>query len=333
MREIVNICDYSNTIDKQISLLKLIRDLKKTYDVCISSHVPLPTWIVEEVDYYFFYKKNLLSQNPKFAYYKWYLTDTWKINYKPFFTHTSHTQAILSLVLPSLTFLKSLGYCKVHMIEYDTILKNFDEFIFNSKKLEEFDAVGYIEIIMGNNFENPLWFLGAYHALNLNSFTYEELSYDFDEIEKIMCSVSDESDENTHYEGEQVIFRKLYNNKKIFPQDPSMCYKSLDTNNQNIHAGKYFSNLNNFTVYLKDKTLWFFASNEEFTNVENIKIIIDDSKILNFNVRPRTWINTQIHTDSFEKIMVIFNDQDKRILNRNNPLDEALLNSVFIETF
>jgi hypothetical protein len=113
-----------------------------------------------------------------------------------------------------------------------------------------------------------------------------------------------------------------------------MCNKSLDfTNSQNIHAGKYFSNLNNFTVYLKDKTLWFFASNEEFTNLENIKIIIDESKILNFNVRPKTWINTSIHSDSFEKIMVIFNDQDKRILNRNNPLDEALLNSVFIENF
>ena len=65
MKEIIYIVDYSNTLEKQINLLNLIKSInREIYDVCISSHCILPEWIIELCDYYFYDKNNDLLYEP-----------------------------------------------------------------------------------------------------------------------------------------------------------------------------------------------------------------------------------------------------------------------------
>ena len=146
MKEIIYIVDYSNTLEKQINLLNLIKDInREVYDVCVSSHCILPEWIIELCDYYFYDKNNDLLYDPFLQEFRYHINEVFEIWYKSIQVKSTWILAILRLNLSTFTFLKSLGYKVVHTMEYDINIKNFDELKDNSILLKNHDLVAYIE--------------------------------------------------------------------------------------------------------------------------------------------------------------------------------------------
>jgi hypothetical protein len=85
MKEIIYIVDYSNTLEKQINLLNLIKGInREVYDVCVSSHCVLPEWIIELCDYYFYDKENEVINDSFLKSYYYFNTDKFHITYKLF---------------------------------------------------------------------------------------------------------------------------------------------------------------------------------------------------------------------------------------------------------
>ena len=146
MKKIFLIVDYSDTVDKQLRLINLIKSIKENgYEVAICSHIKLPIIVIDEVDYYFYDKNNDLSFDQELLLYKYYTTDFFTIKHKPLSFYSLHITAALHMLIPSLQYLKKIGYDIVHKIEYDVIIKNVSEFIENEKIIEkdDLDFVGF----------------------------------------------------------------------------------------------------------------------------------------------------------------------------------------------
>ena len=219
MKEIIYIIDYSNTLEKQINLLNLIKDInREVYDVCVSSHCVLPEWIIELCDYYFYDKENEVINTPLMKSYYYFNTDKIHITYKPWFIPSAYIIPIFRLILSTYSFLKILGYKIVHTIEYDCEILNYNEFKNNSLLLDEYDIVGYVEkhnqslnSKINNSIENINWIHGNLISINLTKFNFQEFIYD---KEKMLDILDKKHNEHYSYCQEKTGWEYIWKSKK-----------------------------------------------------------------------------------------------------------------------
>ena len=319
MREIFHIMDYSNTVEKQINLYKLIKKIKEKYPVVVSSHFPLPDWLTKECDFYFFDQKNLLIYDYNIKNNKFYSTDNFHIEYKPYDTVSAHIVAITRLVLLVNSAMKSMGYDIIHQIEYDCEILNFEEFEKNSELSKTNDVVCYLETVYQNKIENPIWYHGVYQTLNLNSFDYTEFIYDEEKIIKTLY----ESFYGGGFFQEKMTNMLFYENKKVHVKHLEEVKKSIKYNFFTI-GHSVWEIENSYSFFIKDGKYSLFVDNSTF-EVYEFKIIYDGIEVENYTVFPKTWFLTSTNKSPKSKVEIIINEKYSKKFNLKNEYDVGLL--------
>jgi len=330
MKEIIYIADYSNTLEKQINLLNLIKSIdRKIYDVCVSSHCALPEWIIELCDYYFYDKNNDILYDPFLKEFRYNTTEVFEIWYKSIQVKSTWVLAILRLNLPTFTFLKSLGYSVVHKMEYDINIKNFDELKDNSILLKNYDLVAYIEPneSFNNTFENPLWIHGCFLSLNLLSFNFNELIFNRDLLLKTLYY---HSFNNLSYSQEKTAFDYIWKSKKICKKPFKDTLNSFDLNLVTSNNTEFSKPQNNFSVFKKDNQMYLYFDNTNSSDIQNIKLIFDNSKIYNYQISPRYWSLQSIKNIPLKTIQVILNGHEVKTYKLDDKFDNHYLTSTVL---
>lgn len=174
MEEIYLIAAHSETPKQKDLLRKLVSSLKNSSkNILVASHVPIPSDVLEMVDYSFYNKKNELLTDSRYKGFLTLHTVDCKVASKNFFSYNS-VLAIYHLFFPSLMICKNEGFRIVHYIEYDSEINDFQEFESNVSLLKEGnDAIIYNKDTNPENF----FMSGEFMSLNLDSFSYDELNY------------------------------------------------------------------------------------------------------------------------------------------------------------
>ena len=144
MKEIILISAYTPDVERQDDLRNLVISLKDfKYRVCLVTHTSTPQDIIDRCDYFLYDKENEVLYDPEIKY--WY-NHTFKdiaFSFVDYSTISTHMLPVFRMYLSGLMYLKSLGEEIVHMIEYDTIVKNKEMWDQNVEILKEKDAVFY----------------------------------------------------------------------------------------------------------------------------------------------------------------------------------------------
>jgi hypothetical protein len=335
MKEIIYIIDYSNTLEKQINLLNLIKDInREVYDVCVSSHCVLPEWIIELCDYYFYDKNNDLLYDPFIKPFKHYQNNIFNIKYKPINIKSAHILAILRLNYSTLTFLKSLGYDKIHQIEYDCKIKDFNEFKNNSQLLDTYDAVLYFqetfEYKNNNSINNPLWAYGSFCSFKLFSFTFEKLSYDRQKILDTLYIKNNKTfmidTDPGAYSQEKTVYELFWKNKKIYKKPTTQLDPYFITNLHSSINSRFSDMSNNISIFKKDKKIWFYLNNLS-NKTSYTQLIFDNYKIYNYSTLPFHWNLQSIKHIPIENIQLIHNGKTIKTYNMKDKFDIEYLTS------
>jgi hypothetical protein len=145
MKEIVAILSHADTTDKLEILQKCLREIKnQNYKVMLSSHIEVPDYIKNELDYFLFDKENPLILNKEFPgmahIYIWQSHTGYHQNYS---LDYNHSYAVLKLIKNSLAIAQINGYEKIHFVNYDYVL--YDDYILknHSDALDRVDLFSY----------------------------------------------------------------------------------------------------------------------------------------------------------------------------------------------
>jgi len=334
MKEIIYIVDYSNTLEKQINLLNLIKGInREVYDVCVSSHCVLSEWIIGLCDYYFYDKENEVINTPLMKSYYYFNTDKVHITYKPWFVPSAYIIPIFRLILPTYSFLKILGYKIVHTIEYDCEILNYNEFKNNSLLLDKYDMVGYVEkhnqslnSKINNSIENINWIHGNLISINLTKFNFQEFIYD---KEKMLDILDKKHNEHYSYCQEKTGWEYIWKSKNIYAKPLEDIKKSL---NNSLVGNSKLETLkieNTIALYINKSNKYQFFVNSKKKSYK-IQLIIDSQKTHNFTTTKDMWHLFDINTPD-TSIQVIIDGITIKSFNLNNKLDIEYINSTTID--
>jgi hypothetical protein len=286
MSEIVLITDFSNTSSKKLILKELISQINSKYEICLTSHCVLPFDIIEDVEFYLYDKKNPYINNNSLKGIRYFTTTDFTITYKSYLLPASHIPAILRLWQLSLSFLKSAGYKIIHVLEYDTLIKDLNIFEINKNKLEDNDVVLYQKD--GN-------MVGSLISINLEKFQFETFEYDYQKIFDLY--------EKTHLESivfssERTIYDLIFKNQKVLKLDNQELEKFLDFGKYQIMSENVL-NKNTFTFYKDSTDLMFFVHNGAKNEI-SFDLIVNDIFFMNLKIPPNVWNIRKVDVSSLK---------------------------------
>lgn len=153
MKDLILITAFCPTKDKENKLKNLVTFFKNysdVFDIMVTSHSNVSSDIIDICDYFIYDKENLLLYDDKFKMRFFFKTKNFIINTN-YLNNYSTNYAVLKLTSIGLSLSKTLGYKKVHKIEYDTNITSVGEIIDNSNLLNEKDIIFYTKNGLNNN--------------------------------------------------------------------------------------------------------------------------------------------------------------------------------------
>lgn len=177
MKDLIAILSYHPTLEQEDMLRNLVNNisnLNKDFDIMISSHSYIPKDICDKVDYVIYDKENKILSEDKYRAQLWvnlnnnikvYTQYVGNINGGAFNT----TLTAFKLHCMACSFSKSVGYEKIHIIEYDTSINSLNELEENSKLLNEYDSIFYSDLIENPNLNGLKSISGMFQSSNLKS--------------------------------------------------------------------------------------------------------------------------------------------------------------------
>jgi hypothetical protein len=222
------------------------------------------------------------------------------------------------MYLGGLAYLKSMGEEIIHMIEYDTIVKNREIWDKNLELLKEKDAVFFT--LPRFYSDNKLICVWSFQSVNVSNIDFNLLSYD--EMKLINQ------------------YKEYFVNHKI-PIFESMIYDNLwkhlnyhliDLNIETDLESSFIINTDRVemsewsTFYYHQNQLYFFNRNTEAVP-NKYTIITNDSQIDNFTVNPGYWFYHRITSENVNNILLFKNNKLIKELDLSNPTDQYWINS------
>jgi hypothetical protein len=183
MKEIVLIAAYTPDTVKQDNLRELVKSLKElNYRICLITHTSTPLDIVDRCDYYIYDKENELLYDPDIKYKYFCVLQDYIFRFKDYLAVSTHMLPIFRMYLGGLAYLKSMGEEIIHMIEYDTIVKNRKMWDINNEILKEKDAVFYTTF--QQHIDNKEIYVVGPHSVNIKNISYDFLNFNSSELKK-----------------------------------------------------------------------------------------------------------------------------------------------------
>lgn len=171
MNEIFLIGAYADTEEKLKTLYDLVLFLKENNKkILISSHLTIPSFIINNCDYFIFDKENKLITDKEYFGYV-YFKDPFIEIYTRNAGTVNTSLAVLKLISNGTILCKSLGYNIIHYLEYDSKISDIGEFNSNFEILKNQDVSSIVYFEHGQ-------MIGNYFCYNLDKLDYERFIYD-----------------------------------------------------------------------------------------------------------------------------------------------------------
>lgn len=126
-------------------LIISLNNFKDVFDTLIVSHTPIPLDIQKKVSYCFYDSKNEILTDWDLLNQPWFNPNDDRRIQSSFLSRKNTHLAIWRMLILGFSLSKNMGYKKVHHIEYDCKINDVNEFVNNSKILNEYDSVIYID--------------------------------------------------------------------------------------------------------------------------------------------------------------------------------------------
>lgn len=297
-QEIILILAYTPTIKKQDKLRELINLLNSfNYRICLATHSSTPQDIIDRCDYYLYDKDNPIIYDPDIKYWSTWKINTLKFSFKDYKILSTHGLALWRMYSGALTYLKSLGEEIVHMIEYDTIVKNKDIFEANSSLLKSLD-IGAVLYSLPRFYEkNKLICNWPFQSINISKIPFNLLEYNFNTLKnqykKYFTSKKFPVIERMFFDNiwKNIDYTVIKLNKET---DIS---SSLDLNQERIGGVLWF------TINFYNNKFYYLARNNT-KQKQNYTIIIDD-KVINKTIPPGHWEWKPLNVESPNHIRIL----------------------------
>ena len=144
IKDLILITTYCPDDYRENILRDLVDSLQSfPFDVMVVSHTPIPLDIQKKVNFVWYDEKNELLTDWDLINQPWFNPGYDRRIQSGLLTKKNTHLAIWRMLILGNSIAKNLGYKKVHKIEYDCIIKNYDEFIENSNLLDTYSCVTY----------------------------------------------------------------------------------------------------------------------------------------------------------------------------------------------
>lgn len=292
MKDLIIICAYTPDNYRKNILNDFVKSIDKvTFDVMVSSHSDVFPETLDNIDYFIYEKNNEVLYDFEFKYLLEYHTDDWFIETTES-RDFNHFIAAYRLFYLGITNAKKIGYKKVHVIEYDTIIKNMDFFNYCSELICENSIVYFETDYLPKIISYPM----SFNLEKINKYWFE---YNENEIFDFLKN-------NPWKTIEEYELIKL--NKEI--NKIPLNYKKIKE--LGIILNTYFSGKEkNWYVPIinENNELCFFTHNSNLMSV-NIKLIINDKQIKNYNIKSGYWNLDKIGKfDDISKLTIIIDNE------------------------
>jgi hypothetical protein len=304
MKDLILISAYCPDDYRENVLRDLVNSLTQfndVYDIMIVSHTVVPTDIQKKVNYCFYDCKNEVLTDWDLLNQPWFNPGNDRRIQSSFLSKKNTHLAIWRMMILGFSLAKNMGYNKVHHIEYDCKITDDWEFCENSKLLDHYNCVVYIDdkknvdkILFGS--------FQSYYLPNLNDFF---ISLDETKIKDMIRKSASKSPEG-------MLEKLLEENGKVFKKNRSVLE----------NGGNYFGVLDSqvndkfipWAVPFYDKlenTIDFIVWNTKNENGVRHSIIINHEKVLTID---KTlfghWQMIRLgHINEIYHILVIENDE------------------------
>jgi hypothetical protein len=290
-KDLILITCYTPDETRQRYLEELINSVNfDKFDVLLSTHSDVSKQALQKSTYMIYDSNNVLLHdfNHKFRFY--FDNDDFSITTTEYREY-NHIVAAGSLILNGLVYAKSLGYTKVHFLEYDSIfLDDGQEFLENSQLLENYSIVWYKH-----------WHSNAETIFSM-------FSLHLDKIDKKWFDNSLEHYMNYVNRGNNKTLESFH--KTLVDLSPNTYCKNRDELSNKIQYCRYDSNILNWVVPLKNSKnsdVILFTFNETGTNLEILIIVNDNSVHTINNSKLNIWsLKTIANYESLEKITLVY---------------------------
>lgn len=217
MKDLILITSYCPDEHRETILRNLTSSLtrfKDTFDTLIVSHTPIPLDIQKKVNYCLYDSKNEILTDWDLLNQPWFNPNDERRIQSSFLSGKNTHLAIWRMMILGFSLAKNMGYSKVHHIEYDCEIENLDEFNDNSKLLNDFDSVIYID---SKQTVDDILF-GSFQSYFLPTLDKSLINLDENKIIEMIRHSSSKSPElmlQEILEGSGKVFKKNRNNLEI----------------------------------------------------------------------------------------------------------------------
>jgi hypothetical protein len=297
-KEIILVLTHCNTKHKKNTLFNFLNGLQKyrdKYDIMVASHIPLDNLFFDYFDFYYFDKNNRILTDIEYRQNSWFSpTDSGYVIWSNYTEVGNTLGAILDMLVPSLSIIKTLGHKKIHYFEYDTIINDDIELIDNSKLLDEYDYVIY-------NNEHSHDLVGSFMSFKTDSVIEEWKELSEQTLKDLFFDVYPKVPEN-------IIFKKIKEQRKYIKKNFD------DLSKKGISSSLIRGNELRWDVPvydIKTNKLKLLCKNNSDTEYE-IQVMVNKT-LTNFGeILPNYW-KTYDLSDNFDDVshLVIFKNYEK----------------------
>jgi hypothetical protein len=309
-KELILILNYSPDNKRQELLRTLVNSINNDeFDIMISTHSFVPQDISDKVDYIVYEKENLLLTDIKSKYKMVFSNNNFTVKTTECKKY-NHGFTCLRLLLLGLKTAKNLDYVKVHFFEYDSEIKSDIEIKDNSKLLDTHPIIWY----QWEHYPFPTAPI-SYNLLKISDSwfnTSKEKLMDY--FNGDMTNAAEEYHMGLINESDNVLRKDM----KLLENIGVKIQLNSDITQYQWVVPVYDNN--------SKKMVLFSWGKDEIKNME-IKLIVNDSIILNYTVKPGCWILRDIgDIDSIQSIMILVNDTIRNSIDFNKTDKNIYIN-------
>jgi len=279
MKDLILITAFCPTKEKEEILRKLVSFIKgydKIFDIMVSSHSNLSSDIVEMCDLLIYDKENLLLYDDEYRPKMWYKTNRFTIH-SNYVTKFATQYTVLKLTSLGLSIAKTLGYKKIHKIEYDTNLTSIIEIVNNSNLLDSRDVIFYTK----NGSKNETM-KGSIWSANIIKLPEIYFSFKKDKIINYIFSTPENR-------VEVLIQKEFIKTNYECKSNDNLILNGVNTDFYNFLDRETDTNIWSVPVYDdSDKKIKFFTYNH--TDHNDIDVLIKFNKVVKtFKLNKNQW--------------------------------------------
>lgn len=315
---IVTFCPEQKNKEALYHLLSDLQKFRKNFDILLTSHTLLDNFFTELVDYFYYDKENIVLTDLEFQQNGWYSTNGKDKIWSSFINIGNYLPSIYKILIPALSIANSLGYKKIHKLEYDMRIEDSKEFFENSELLNEYEYVIY---------KNPET---NYMSGNIMSFKLDKIIdlwkiFDLDKIKNFISS-------NYPRTSEFIVGQEIKKTRNFYEKDLSILEKV------GIFSGTIISNTPNWSFPFfddEDNFLKFLNVNKSNQNYFS-EVIVNNKNYINFgSIETNRWYINNIGLFSeIENLTILKNKEVYRHINlQENEVREEFKKRNFVQRY